>query len=144
VTSVSETTSFPDVVLKDTVTVYGVPITCVGEDGDLLALGHYDDRRTVAAFAAFTRRHLGWHMNAAFTRRHLGWHMNVEYPHEPILSGVSRKWAVLQSDGCDAVHETWHEPQCGLCTEIRAHEWWMRWNVSESDDGAFPVTLWEE
>jgi hypothetical protein len=35
---------------------YGIPVASVGEDGDMLALGHHDPRRALAAFNAHARR----------------------------------------------------------------------------------------
>lgn len=40
-------------------TYYGVPVCSVGEDGDLLALGHHDPRRTIAAMNAYSRKAIG-------------------------------------------------------------------------------------
>lgn len=40
-------------------THYGVPVSTYGEDGDMLALGHHDPRRAVAAFNRHARRFLG-------------------------------------------------------------------------------------
>lgn len=40
-------------------TYYGVPVAYVGEDGEMLALGHHEHRRVLAAFNAHARRHYG-------------------------------------------------------------------------------------
>lgn len=40
-------------------TRYGVAFTLIGEDGDLLALGHVDPRRALAAFNWYSRTTLG-------------------------------------------------------------------------------------
>lgn len=33
-------------------THYGIPVSCLGEDGDVIALGHHDDDKTREAFRA--------------------------------------------------------------------------------------------
>ncbi|MFH9765112.1 hypothetical protein ACH4N4_30735 [Streptomyces microflavus] len=40
-------------------TYYGVPVAYVGEDGEMLALGHHSPRRVLAAFNAHARRFYG-------------------------------------------------------------------------------------
>lgn len=40
-------------------TYYGVPVAYVGEDGEMLALGHHEPRRVIAAFNAHARCHYG-------------------------------------------------------------------------------------
>jgi hypothetical protein len=40
-------------------THYGIPVAHVGEDGDLLALGHHDRRKTLAAFNKHARTFIG-------------------------------------------------------------------------------------
>lgn len=41
-------------------TQFGIAIAHVGEDGNLLALGHHDKRKTLAAFNRHGRTFLGW------------------------------------------------------------------------------------
>jgi hypothetical protein len=38
---------------------YGVPVTCIGEDGDMLAFGHHEPRRALAAFNRHARTEIG-------------------------------------------------------------------------------------
>lgn len=38
---------------------YGIKVSHIGEDGDLIALGHHTDRRTIAAFNRHMRAFLG-------------------------------------------------------------------------------------
>jgi hypothetical protein len=40
-------------------THYGIKVAHMGEDGDLIALGHHSDRRTIAAFNRHMRTFLG-------------------------------------------------------------------------------------
>lgn len=40
-------------------THYGIKVSHIGEDGDLIALGHHSDRRTLAAFNRHMRVFLG-------------------------------------------------------------------------------------
>ncbi|MFB7359617.1 hypothetical protein [Streptomyces gardneri] len=47
---------------------YGITVCTTGEDGDMLALGHHNDRRALAAFNAHARRYLGL-VNVADDRR---------------------------------------------------------------------------
>lgn len=46
-------TTFVTPIAEDT--HYGVPVTHVGEDGDMLAFGHHDPRRALAAFNRHAR-----------------------------------------------------------------------------------------
>ncbi|MFJ3601864.1 hypothetical protein ACIPVA_03615 [Streptomyces anulatus] len=40
-------------------TYYGIPVAYIGEDGDMVALGHHTHRRALAAFNAHARQHCG-------------------------------------------------------------------------------------
>lgn len=40
-------------------THYGIGVTCIGEDGDMLALGHHPARMVLAAFNCHARTEMG-------------------------------------------------------------------------------------
>ncbi|MEU6979648.1 hypothetical protein [Streptomyces sp. NPDC046371] len=42
-------------------TYFGIAVACIGEDGDMLALGHHDPRRALAAFNRHARESFGYH-----------------------------------------------------------------------------------
>ncbi len=89
----------------------GLYVSWVGEDGDVIILGHHDDDKVAAALAVFDDRFVG------DPRRNT--------------------WAVLTDPpehDCAAADTT----SCGGCED--ATTWWLRWDVDESTDGAFPVT----
>jgi hypothetical protein len=131
--------------LEGFATHYGVPITFIGDDGDrVIALGHHQPRRALAALNRYTRIDLGWtlaneqHSSAA-----------------ELLAGFEHRWATIKTHcdrhpGCGGtalVTEPggFKYPACYDCLNIAASDWWLDWSDSNSADtpGAFPVTFLE-
>lgn len=129
--------AFPEILVNLFPEHYGVHVSCLGEDGDIIALGHHDTRRAVAALNRYARRDLG--LSDVFDSGRL-FYMDV-------ASSVESCWAVLMTE-CQYAHEDWHgldEEPCWQCVEIKATVrkggWWIRWDAAERDDGAFPVMV---
>lgn len=80
-----ETAIAPGTVLTDPemeATHYDIPVVCFGEDGDMLALGHHEPRRALAAFNRHARTFIG-------------------------LSNVADEPGALAQDWLDAIREGW-------------------------------------
>lgn len=65
-------------------TYYGVPVCSSGEDGDMLALGHHDARRVLAACNRYARKVIGFD-NLADDRRALA---------DEWLGSITEHWGV--------------------------------------------------
>ena len=70
---------------------YGVPITSVGEDGDMLAFGHVDPRRALAAFNRYARTVCGL-LNLADDR---------SATTDDMLNSIRHEWAVFHAPDPD-------------------------------------------
>jgi hypothetical protein len=55
-----DTAPFPPTADDMEATHYGIPVSTYGEDGEMLALGHHDQRRAFAAFNKHARTALGF------------------------------------------------------------------------------------
>jgi hypothetical protein len=99
-------------------THYGIPTTCIGEDGDMLALGHHAPRRALAAFNRHARVFLGL-ANLVDDR---GAHA-VDY-----LDGIHQEWAVFRQPNPD---DQWEGPDW---------TWVADWSDPHHPD-ARPVTV---
>jgi hypothetical protein len=116
----------------------GIPVTEIGEDGDLVALGHHDADADVVAFQARLAA-LGCDL----------------WEDSDLATWISRKWAVTVTGGCRdgdcppaSRYSSWHDEEgnCLRCKEIREQDaiggWWLDFdNVTESTPDAFPITL---
>jgi hypothetical protein len=106
---------------------YGVWVTYIGDDGDLILLGHPGELRALAAVRAVWRRDLGFD---GADRRLRRWA-------EPVFTELEYTHARLK-DHCDAHSST--DPDCRRCTDIGSYPWWMEYGAEESAD-TFPVIL---
>ncbi|MCF0086648.1 MULTISPECIES: hypothetical protein [unclassified Streptomyces] len=71
---------------------YGIPVSTYGEDGNMLALGHHDHRKTFAAFNKHARTFLGFANFADDRQAHLDdWIDEIHHTwltfHRPDLEG---------------------------------------------------------
>ncbi|MEJ3745194.1 hypothetical protein WEI85_18090 [Actinomycetes bacterium KLBMP 9797] len=117
----------------------GIPVSEIGDDGDMVALGHHD---TAAAMAAFRARLAA-----------LG--CDPPHPDDGLSTWISRKWAVTVTGGCrdgncpPRARSSWHDDDgnCMCCLEIREQDelggWYLDFgdDVTEATPGAFPITL---
>lgn len=124
---------------------HGVTVLELGEDGGtLVALGHHDDRRTLAAFARFARTVWGEPLRGL-------------YGPEAPTAGEVRRVRALVVHACDRGWGAEDEVapaatlervdpannQCAGCARVGAN-WALlyREDVQDQPD-AFPVTVWE-
>lgn len=94
-------------------TYYGVRIGSIGEDGDVMALGHVEPRRFVAAHIRYCREDLGYN---------LAWEMRSP---ELAFKDIEHTWMV--EDPEEAKNE--------------GATWWLR-IATVDEPGAFPATYW--
>lgn len=115
-------TGFPPVLTETgTFTEHnGIWIGYVGEDGNLIALGHHDPEQALAAFKDFDSDAV-W----------------CDY--------VDTTWAVLVDppthDNC--MTRTDPAVSCLGCDETEGVPWWMQWGLAEGTPDAFPVMVME-
>lgn len=102
-------------------TYYGIPVAPLGEDGDtLLALGHHDPRRVLAAFNRYARTVCGWpNLADDYSATLTEWAGRIEH-----------KRAVFRTP--DPLSQ-WEDPDC---------TWIADWS-DPTAPGARPVTLLE-
>lgn len=110
-------------------TRYGVRVSAIGEDGDMVILGHVEPRRALAAFNSYCRVVIG------LTDIYDGL---VGTPVPMALKAISHGWASLVT-ACDEAGEEDHEEDCYQCIEISESLWWMEIGEKERPN-AFPVT----
>lgn len=113
-------------------TYYGVHFDPIGEEGTpLLAVGHIDPKRMVAAANRYFRIDVG------------EWRGLDSYRcHGPWIDEVQHKHAVRFTECENAGDPEYHEADCGECAEMRRpHGWYVRWDTDPATPGAFPVTL---
>lgn len=110
------TTTIPEVLTGAFTVAGGLFISWMGEDGDVIILGHHDDAAVEAALKVL----------------------------DPDLAGCPYRagWAVLTdppAHDCVADDTT----SCHGCDEITNVPWWMQWDVAQDTQGAFPVMVVE-
>lgn len=96
---------------------YGIPVSAIGEDGALLALGHHSRRHTLAAFNRYGRQFPGWFNLAE----------DYSAKAQPWLDALDYRWATFTVPD-PAKGE---DPDCS---------WWVHWCTPDTPD-ARPVTL---
>jgi hypothetical protein len=109
---------------------YGVRVAYVGDDGEMMALGHHEPRRVVAAFNREARVH-SWLTNMCDDDR--AWYRDV-------ADDLRQEYGVLAT-ACEGADQPDHDDDCGECYEIRKSDWYVRWGEADTP-GAFPVTTW--
>lgn len=127
--------TFPTPVTESCRSYYGVPVVDVGEDGDILVLGHeHHWRRALSAVNAHAR-YLGYEIGdeLSFARRNL-----------------RERWAQLTTECCNAPLDDPEHPEvaCHRCdrdrpASMREFAWCADWLVAEAAAGAFPVLVWQ-
>lgn len=115
---------------------FGIPVSAIGEDGNLIALGHHTPKAALAAFNAYARRTIG-----------LVDLLDGRGRWQEALDGVKQCRAVLLTEHCrDCADPEVRDAACGQCWEIRdaakGGSWWIAYDAAEDEPGAFPVTVW--
>lgn len=106
---------------------YGLRVAFIGDDGAMVAAGHHDELRTVAAMNRFYRQFSGEPLD-------YGYNCYAE-----IAGSLSRRWARFISE-CD---DPDHDQDCWQCSEIKQADWWMDYSAKEPGRGyLLPVTVW--
>lgn len=118
---------------------FGIRVADIGEDGDLIALGHHDPKAALAAFNAHAKKFWG-----LVDLLDGGQHDQNRW--RWALENAKQKWAVSLTDGCrDCVKEGRRE-DCVDCSDVRATvkdgSWWIAYDATDDEPGAFPVTVW--
>lgn len=96
---------------------YGIPVTSIGEDGDMLAIGHHDPRRALAAFNRHAR--VQWGLANVVDDRSAS--------AAELLGDIAQGWGVFR------------KPWPGSEDEDPDWEWVME-RCSETDEHATPYT----
>jgi hypothetical protein len=116
---------------------FGIPISDIGEDGVLIALGHHDPKAALAAFNAHARRSgVCDLLDGRGTRAR--W--------MEALDGVRHRWAVQLVGQCRTCAREGARDECGVCADVaeatEMGSWCLDYSAAETEDGAFPVTVW--
>jgi hypothetical protein len=98
-------------------TNYGIHMAPIGEDGDMLALGHHGKRKALAAFNRYARIICGW-PNIADDFGALA---------KPWFDRIDERWALFATPD----PEQGEDPDCA---------WYSTW-CSPETPGALPVTV---
>lgn len=123
---------------------YGIRICTIGEDGDLVALGHWDLRHALAAFNSYARRVIGLTDLLEGDGGPL-----PDDDSEPLsqewkgaLGRIDVTWARLMTE-CDEADEEEHEDDCYECSDIKEHvtsgSWWLSCDGRPDSPNTFPV-----
>jgi hypothetical protein len=117
----TETATQPELITDPEMeaTHYGITVAHIGEDGDLIALGHHSDRRTLAAFNRHMRTFVGL-ANLADDRSATA----AEW-----MSALQQKHAVFRAP--NPTEDCWEDPDW---------TWVAEWCDADAP-GAKPVTL---
>jgi hypothetical protein len=110
---------------------YGVHVSHVGEDGEMIALGHHDTRRVIAAMNREARVH-------TFLTNMCDY-FGIFY--RDVADDLEQLHARLVT-ACDEAEQPNHDDDCGECAEIRKSDWFIRWDATPDDPAAFPITAW--
>jgi hypothetical protein len=125
--------------LNDFGTYFGIRVADIGEDGDLIALGHHPPKAALAAFNAHARKVWGL-LDLLDGGRGGGpaWRR--------ALDDVKPRWAVLLTNRCRDCTKNAVVDGCVYCSDVRAvtnsGSWWIAQDAAHDEPGAFPVTCW--
>ncbi len=109
--------------------IYGIKVSAIGEDGDLIALGHH---KTLYALAAFT----GYAVDVMGLQDL--YDGSTDDPGSKASAAIKQGWAGLVT-ACDEAGEEDHQDDCCECIEIREHAWYLEVGDKEVPN-SFPVT----
>lgn len=107
-------------------TFYGIQVSTIGEDGNLIALGHHDERRVLAAFLTYHRKVIG----EPIPLYHNGHTLNVE-----------QMWGELLGR-CGDCPDPILLGVCDRCDHAARGLWFMTWH-DKPQPGTFPITMLE-
>jgi hypothetical protein len=137
------TATIPD--LSGFATHYGVRISCIGEDGDMVILGHVDRRRTIAAVRAYLRYLWGNQLEVDdyLSSRLLldPWEYTRAAERAVTATAGARSHAVQLPPPCDQPR-TCTCDRNPSCVEMSGVSWWLDCDADPDNPDAFPVTYW--
>lgn len=116
---------------------FGILVSEIGDDGDMIALGHHDPRHTLAAFNAHARQVCGMTDLLDGDGRHHArrW--------EACRDSIATTCAVQLTDGCADAATGGCDDDCPTCAAVRATvadgSWWLDINPPAGTPGTFPV-----
>jgi len=108
---------------------YGMKVSSLGEDGDMVILGHHLNTYALAAFTAYSVNTLG--LQDIYDGL-------VADPGPTAAEAIKHGWASLKPT-CDNADDEDHEDDCYECIEIEESGWWMEIGEKEFPN-TFPVT----
>lgn len=116
---------------------YGIPVSSIGDDGDMIALGHHDPKQTLAALNAYAKSLGLVDLLDGDGRWTDAWKL--------ALDRVFPRWAVLLKH-CDeyprcAVDLT-DDGNCQRRAEITQSGWCIDYGATEPGQDTFPVMIW--
>lgn len=119
--------------LKGFSTYYGLRVSGIGEDGDLIILGHHhhDPLRVIAALNAHARTFWGL-VNL----------LDRPYAELTDLTGSIRETHAVLITSCAGLDQDCAGEGCWRCRELAGTDWWIEWSHAADEPGAFPVTVW--
>jgi hypothetical protein len=109
--------------------VYGMKISMIGEDGDMVILGHHATIYALAAFNGYAVDVVG--LDDVYDGL-------VADPGPTAVKAIKQGWASLKTT-CDEFREDEHDPDCSECIEISECSWWMEIGEHQHPN-SFPVT----
>lgn len=138
-TTVTPAATFPD--LSGFTTHYGVRLCEIGDDGDIVVLGHVDPRTATAAIRELLRGQLDRVEADEVIRRNSRRRDGSGWP-------VTHSYAVLL-EHCSAwpdcrTPDAYGDTMCDIpsCFEISEYGWYLSFGATQDAPGAFPVTYW--
>jgi hypothetical protein len=113
---------------------YGIRVAYLGEDGDMIALGHHDSRRVVAAFNRHARHHSCW-LNMAD---------DTEATYADVINALQATY-VTEDLVCGSCNDD-DDDDCTTCRtshdrRFSVDGWDLSFGVSKPGPGVFPVTV---
>ncbi|BEL07866.1 hypothetical protein Q0Z83_060570 [Actinoplanes sichuanensis] len=112
---------------------FGIKVSTLGEDGGMVALGHHEPKRALAAFNAYAKS-LGFTDLDDFSSFGGDW--------AKALDRIRTGQAVLRKQ-CEYAGRKDHETNCSECAQMSQFPWWMDCSPTVDDVDTFPVTNWE-
>jgi hypothetical protein len=118
----------------DFLTYYGVQLADIGDDGDIIVLGHHDKRLVLAALNRHARRF--WGVTNLF---------DGAPPGPDVYDTIRQTWAAKLTR-CPDAEQPNHNAVCHRCSQIRSTvadgSWWIEADVPADFPGAFPAMYW--
>jgi hypothetical protein len=146
-----DTTNVPD--LPEFDTYYGVWLSPIGDEGDVVILGHAGKLRALAAIRAWLRYCEGANRACRADDPHAWARVNESLrgwdPSSQPVDDVDHRYAVVlthcaeyPSCGTDPISA--EAGRCWRCADIAGSAWWLDLDPTTDADtpGAFPVTYW--